>query len=234
MKKIFENLLTGLGYTVLSGLILWGYGGGMYHAFEKHGIGDGVVSVFVPPWTFYRSIEFFWHDDFADVDWEVRLSNDLENCIYLLNYSTSEDVNTIELNNYSEKFSLEIKKYPKDKFEHLKFGTKVYIKYDSSIAVDLKDSFLNYYETGQFEYKKSNYTINLANQLEKYNLSDQIEITENSMDLLMGEIKDQSENLESKEFLKNNRKFVEMLNFRSRLILKTLKSTYFKIFNEEY
>jgi hypothetical protein len=50
--------------TVLPILALvWGEFAGVYHAARSHGMGDAAIAFFVPPYAWYRSIEYFWHDD---------------------------------------------------------------------------------------------------------------------------------------------------------------------------
>lgn len=57
--RVISGLLTFLLYVAFT----WGELGGIVHAFTHHGTGDGFAAVFVPPWAWYRSIEFFWHQD---------------------------------------------------------------------------------------------------------------------------------------------------------------------------
>ncbi len=40
---------------------LFGEGAGIYHSFKHHGVRDGLVAVFIPPYSWYRSVDFiFW------------------------------------------------------------------------------------------------------------------------------------------------------------------------------
>lgn len=41
---------------------LWAEFGGLYHAYDGHGFGHAVVAFFIPPYAWYRSAEFFWHE----------------------------------------------------------------------------------------------------------------------------------------------------------------------------
>lgn len=43
--------------------MIWGVFGGITHAFKRHSIGEGIAAVFVRPWAWYRSLEFFWHQE---------------------------------------------------------------------------------------------------------------------------------------------------------------------------
>lgn len=53
----------GIAEFALLAALIWGEFGGLYHSFTKHGGGDTALAFLVPPFAFYRSIEFFWHDD---------------------------------------------------------------------------------------------------------------------------------------------------------------------------
>ena len=56
----FEKPLSKL-FTVLFVLVfLWGQVGGIYHAFTHYSTRDGLLAVFLPPYSWYRSIEFFF------------------------------------------------------------------------------------------------------------------------------------------------------------------------------
>jgi len=56
----FGKFLVGFLQVLIVLGILWGEFGGIYHAFKHRGVGDGLKAVFVPPYSWYRSIEFFF------------------------------------------------------------------------------------------------------------------------------------------------------------------------------
>lgn len=51
---------TPLGLVLLA-CLLWLEGGGIWHAFEGHGIAQGICAVCVPPYAMFMSVEFFFH-----------------------------------------------------------------------------------------------------------------------------------------------------------------------------
>lgn len=55
--KIISVILAVLIWTVM----LWGEFAGIYHAFAHHGIADGFISVFIPPYSWYRSVDFIFY-----------------------------------------------------------------------------------------------------------------------------------------------------------------------------
>ena len=113
MAKFFENFTITLLYLAMA----WLEFGGIWHAADKHSTNDTLVAIFVPPYAWYRSIEFFWHDDFANVDWEKRLVGDMETCVYILDYSVSEQLEPMKLNDGIELFLDSIANYPPEKIE---------------------------------------------------------------------------------------------------------------------
>jgi len=54
--KLFGRLI-GLVSVVV---VLWLEFGGIWHAFAHYGVTDGLISVFVPPYAWYRSVQFFF------------------------------------------------------------------------------------------------------------------------------------------------------------------------------
>ncbi|MBU1124121.1 hypothetical protein KJ652_06075 [Patescibacteria group bacterium] len=60
---IVSELLDGIIGWILIIAIIWVEFGGIYHSFSKHGITNGIIATAVPPVSWYRSIEFFFHKD---------------------------------------------------------------------------------------------------------------------------------------------------------------------------
>src|SRR5689334_842945 len=58
-KSVISGLLTVIFWVCFG----WTELGGIVHAFKDHSVGDGFAATIVPPWAWYRSIEFFWHKD---------------------------------------------------------------------------------------------------------------------------------------------------------------------------
>ncbi len=59
-----ENIFAGITAILsifLSIAFCWASFGGIYHAFKGHGTADGFIAVFIPPYSWYRSMEFFFH-----------------------------------------------------------------------------------------------------------------------------------------------------------------------------
>lgn len=74
----FASQLSGLVTVAFFVFITWGELGGLYHSAKGHGPGDFVVSLVFPPWSWYRSVEFFWHDGGESVSAGDQDLSDLE------------------------------------------------------------------------------------------------------------------------------------------------------------
>jgi hypothetical protein len=74
MSERARAVASGLLTTVIWLAVGWGELGGTVHAFKGHGVGDGFAAVVVPPWAWYRSVEFFWHHPHA-VDNSAKTSS---------------------------------------------------------------------------------------------------------------------------------------------------------------
>lgn len=46
--------------------------GGIYHSFKRHGLADGVATVCIPPWAWYRAVETFWHEAEWEEEYELN------------------------------------------------------------------------------------------------------------------------------------------------------------------
>ena len=76
MRRFFEGVWASIVTMLFIIIFLWLEFAGIYHAFAHHGVRDGFISVFIPPYSWYRSIDFiFWiaqrGDQFTKKDWEA-------------------------------------------------------------------------------------------------------------------------------------------------------------------
>ncbi len=169
ISSIFIILIYIIGFCV--------YGLGVFHSFKKHDLNDAMIGTVAFPWAMYRGVEFFWHDDFSDVNWKKRLPNDMRTCVYFLNQGIINNSNQYQFNEDLEKFSSKIKDYPNDKKKFLTDGSRKYIHYIQSLTNDVISSFNKYFLTSNFEITFSKNTIELEKQLSKYNLKEDVQLT---------------------------------------------------------
>jgi len=189
MNKI-KDFLGGALAVLFYVLIIYGEIFGIYHSAKKHTASDVVVSIAIPPWAWWRSIEAWWHDDYAKVDWDKRLANDMQTSIYFINQGTNSEGNKYELNEDIEKFSDKIKKYPKDKLVFLTSGTRYFIEYSNSTSNDFMNSFKKYSETGEFSWMQSDKTQQLEKKLADYNLNEDIQFAKKALEETSKQLKD--------------------------------------------
>jgi len=176
MKNTFTSIL-----IILLNISLFGtYCLGIVHSFKKHGIAEGAIGTILFPWAMYRGLEFWWHDDYGDVNWDKRLPNDMQTCFYFLNAAIDKNVDKYQLNENLEKFSKKIKNYPPDKKQYLMDGTEKYIKYNSSLYNDFLNSLKIYKKNGSYNLTRSDTTIKLETEISKLNLNEDIEIFKKS------------------------------------------------------
>ena len=89
--------------------------------------------------------------DFTDHDWDKRLEYDSEICIYFLMGPEYIKKSLEEYNRQLEKFSTEIQKYPVERLNHLKYISKLYIKYLITLTNDMINSIKQYKKSGIFK-----------------------------------------------------------------------------------
>ena len=186
MKDTLTSLLLGLLYIIGIG----DYGIGVVHSFNKHGIGDGIIGMVAFPWAMYRGVEYWWHDDYADVDWDKRLKTDMLNSVYFINEGNNSEANQFQLNEDIEKFSSKIKDYPSEKKQFLIDGTRKYIQYSQSMAKDMMNSFNKYFTTENFDIVFSAKTKALEKDLTDYKLQEDIAIAKKGIEEINNQMKE--------------------------------------------
>jgi hypothetical protein len=229
MKNTIASILFGIFYISLFA----DYGLGVVHSFKKHGVADGLIGVLIFPWSMYRGVEYWWHDDNNNINWEKRLTNDMQTCIYFVALVNDKSADKYQLNENLEKFSEKIKDYPTDKRQYILDGTKKYILYSQSITNDFLNSLNNYKKNGNFNLTTSNKTIKLETELSNYKLKEDIEISKKSIIELNKQMQDNMPNdIASIDY--NKIKDIETeINLSMELQQKEYRRIFKSIFNEE-
>lgn len=230
MSKIVENLLTGVLYIALT----WGEIGGIYHSVTKHSTGDVILTFAIPPLAWYRSLEFFWHDDFAGVDWNKRIKNDIKICIYFLSNMGSDEANLYKLSDDIEKFSKIIEEYPEKKKAYLKNASKIYINYQASVMNDFQQAFDGYLATGWLNFKTSQRTLDYEKTLKKIGLEEEIEVARKAFDVLMRQMEEEANQRSDLELINKRNMVSEMISLATTRTLNNLKAGFYNLFNEEF
>lgn len=149
MLSKLSGLFTVLIYVLLISLMI----NGCLHSTIKHK--DDPYWLQESPLVIYRGAEYFWHDDFAGVDWKERNQRDMKMISYLfLRYN--KDSGHYQLLKEVEEFSNDVTKYPPKKLTYLKSGAKEYILYMSQLSTDVKNYCTNYFkgDTSAFMYSE--------------------------------------------------------------------------------
>lgn len=129
-----KSTFTQGGIILLYVVVISAWINGCFHSFKKHK--DDPEWLQRSPLVVYRGIEYFWHDDFADVNWEQRIKSDASTVLNLIDLS-AETQNIDDTKMQIEKFSQKISAYPNDKKERLKTAGRRYIKYVEYMAGDM-------------------------------------------------------------------------------------------------
>lgn len=164
--SVFSSILTVLFY----GLFIYAEIVGVYHSFKKH---DGWLSIYLPPVAWYHAAEIWWHDDFADVDWNKRIKTDTRIATFLIDKisTNQEDAESIE---QLDKFINEIENYPADKQEKIRNNVKLYFLYLKSMTNDIAN-------ISNGEIKLSAETNYFSKELANCDLGDKVDLLEKEM-----------------------------------------------------
>jgi hypothetical protein len=208
---------------------------GIMHSAKKHSTGDVIAAISIPPWAWYRSIEMFWHNDFADVDWDKRLKSDIESSVYLLSQAGAKDADVYKINEDIEKFSNKISKYPKDKRQFLINGSRKYISFSNLMVDDMGLVIIKYYKTGKANLALSAKTMSAEQELiNKYNLKDFMEPLQKGLSEIVKKMnEDTLANYSDEEIEDLIVKKQEQLNVSKEQVEMDFKRTFKRLFAEE-
>lgn len=118
--RILSKLSEGAIGAVFLAIFLWLQFGGIYHAFSRHPNGDGIASVLIPPWAWYRSIEYFWHDWHSESEWTTILSDDAWGILALASADKSDPQFVIDRPAMIKKLRSRVRHYPTGRKDRLR------------------------------------------------------------------------------------------------------------------
>ena len=190
-----DKLISNLAFILLIS-ILADYCIGVVHSFKKHGKNDAILGMVVFPWAMYRGLEFWWHDDFLDVDWDSRLSTDMQTCVYFVAKANDKTANRFKLNQDLEDFSRKINSYPTDKRQFLIEGTRKYIRYSQSILNDILNCVEQSIQKKSFIFLAGDETKKLEIELSKFKLKNEID-TKSLLDEFNRQLKQRLQGVET-------------------------------------
>lgn len=173
MRTLKELFISGLA-ILINFLFIYGEVFGIIHSVKKHSAGDIIITILIPPWAWYRSAEMWWHNDYDGVNWDKRLTNDMQSCVYFFTETTNQNANLFILNENLEKFSKKVNKYPKERKQFLIDGSRKYINYVNSLTEDLINSIDDFTNSQQHNFRLSIKTKELENEVRKFKLEEDI------------------------------------------------------------
>lgn len=215
-------LLKAIGSFLIVGVYILGF----YHSCTKHKDEAYIENPFL---TLYRGIEIFWHDDFADVNWDIRLSNDYECAVTLINQYSDEIKDIGVFNRNLEELIIRIKKYPIDKFEKIKEFIRLYIRYSYSLANDIFEVMNEYIKSGIYINKESIKTKEIKSKMAAYVSKELMDTLDTQIQAVFEIVKERLSIIE-KEKLKET-----ILQLQHYFDITKSKNIYIfkKIFNED-
>lgn len=178
-----SEIAQGIGLFLLVGLII----NGCVHSCKKHK--DDPEWLQNTPIVAYRGVEYFWHDDFAGVDWNERLKADARSAFILMDaYTSNEKVD--EITSEIESFSKKINKYPTEKLHYIQEAANTYLRFYSvffTVSKNYCDSIIsgNYLSVpGKWNKEIKPFHDSLVNVYEYDELKSQMETGDSVLTML--------------------------------------------------
>jgi hypothetical protein len=233
LGKIRESLPGFFGFIIYIAIgLLTLYG--IFHSFTKHSTGRGFFALFIPPYAIYMGLEgLIWHDDFAGVNWKVRLKNDIRATYYLIgSYGNVDETKINEYNRSIEDFAKSIKKYPNEKREHLETFGSLYINYTKSLLEDLSSNIEKALTKGlKVDFNESKRTLDLEKELISVGGSEEL-IREIKIGLAY--LKQKFDDIDPVKFEnEETEKFLRMLRQRGYASIENMIEAYTIIFDHK-
>lgn len=117
-----SEIAQGIGLFLLIGLII----NGCVHSCKKHK--DDPEWLQNTPIAVYRGVEFFWHDDFAGVDWKERVSEDINTSIRLFT-GVTQTYDLVNTKQQIEDFSKQLLKYPTVRRKEIAHAVRMFLQF---------------------------------------------------------------------------------------------------------
>jgi hypothetical protein len=152
-----------IGYVIIWILFFGLLVNGCVHSCNKHK--NDPVWLQETPAVIYRGVEYFWHDDFAGVNWTERIKDDVGTAVQLITAS-QQTYQINETKSEIEKFANKMKTYPVDKKLEIQDGVKKFILFSEYLGRDFYGYVVNFKRDSTFEL--ANDTQRLYDSLDSY------------------------------------------------------------------
>ncbi len=229
-KNIFANVVQGLFIL----LVIWGETVGIYHAAKKHN--EFWLATTIPPVAWYRSIEIFWHNDFAGINWDKENRSMAKIVKNILDASCDKDVDQIQVNDRIDSFSKRYSKYPEKKRTFTMGLARKYINYIALMYEDLLAGSNESLSSGKIKFFYGKETLQVQTALKnEYYLKEEIELEDEALKKLLDNVKPDSDQLEQFRQSEQSRTlFAEGIKLQNKKNMTALKVAYEKMFGEAY
>jgi hypothetical protein len=225
MKKLGESLIA----ILWAALMIWGEFGGLYHTFTRHK-DQFWLAVFVPPVSWYRSVEFFWHDEYSGKKWETTKKADVQTIFYLLQTSHQKDADRAKLSEEIEGFKKKISKYPKDNKAIIKTIFDDYVQYELALYDDFIEMLSRFAASDAISGFKSDKTKELELKLQQYGLKEYTDVSSEMMDKFQKALESNNNESERQKMQPSLEKLKSLLDQKKKAALADMQEVSKKIF----
>jgi hypothetical protein len=229
MKNIINFMLTAIFIFIGT----WGEFGGLYHTYTRHR-DQFWLAVVIPPISWYRGVEMFWHKEYSGKRWEKMLANDAQTIYQLLNSSAvGSHPDQVKLDEEIDSFSKKVTKYPKKNRAIIKTVYDDISQYQLALYDDADDMLSRYRGPDSLAFTKSDGTKELEQKLIGYGLGDFITFAnENSWKPMAKMLEDKISELPSEEeaskYVIGLRDDIKFRKDATALIIKTVSRKIFE------
>ena len=212
--------LSNIAIIILQFSIVFFWVTGSIHSCNKHKDEGNIVRY--SPFALYRGAEMFWHEDYAGVDWNEKINDDINTSIRLLTAITL----TYDILNTKEqisKFSEQLSKYPSDKRKQIANAVRRFLNFGNLWTRDLV-SFLDKNESNSaFDF--SSKTKVEYDSLKNFYHIEEVSEWESIIDSLIIEIK---------MYPENRQLYLNRLKGHDIKDNKIYSNYFYKLFNENF
>lgn len=233
MNELKTSSLKNLIIILVCLLFVYGESVGIYHSLSKHSKEDGYKSIYIPPLAWYRSAEIWRHSEDKRVDWLDELRTDTKNCLVILTQYGKAD--SAEINKAIQDQKMQLKKYPKEKYNYVKNFCKDYVSYYGTAQKEFNRWVIKFFNDGDVRYQKSKELDAVQSSLTKYNideLNNSVKHNDSLFVLLYNEYYRMKQQYR-KATPEGQKKFLEVIFRKDNINLRNIKAAYKNIFDEE-
>lgn len=112
-----RDALSSIGAVLIVVVIAFGEVFGVIYGFTRFGIGDGITTILVPPYAWYRAASVIWTPPVWKVDWDLNAGN---LALVLIYENMADPTLTLKLRSYDDDLHKWLKKVPERNRQELR------------------------------------------------------------------------------------------------------------------